>query len=162
LPAVGPDAAVAEHLEVLHLLRGRRLLRISGEGVSEAGAVNCHLRHAVDRCRFGDADGLENGWRDIRDRVELTTDAALLADALRPVYDQRIANAATMGVLLVALARRVADLGPAPGIVVETLRRADVIDRRHAFVDRLRTAVEEARVVDHAARAALLAGAVVG
>src|SRR5581483_12463650 len=99
---------------------------------------------------LGDADDFKNGRRDVGDVMELVADAALLRNALRPVDDQGIADAAAMGVLLVAFAWRVADLGPAPRIIVEAHRRADAIDDRHALVNGFRPAIEIARVVDHA------------
>ncbi len=162
LPAVGPDAAVTEHLEILHLLARRRRRGLRRKGVEQAGAVHRHLRMTVDDVRTRRADRLEDGRRNVGDVVELVADAALVADAGRPVRDQRIADAATMGVLLVALVRCVADRSPAPGIVVEAFRRADLVDACDRLFDRLRPAVEIARVVDHAGRAAFLAGAVVG
>src|SRR6185503_4760870 len=57
LPALVPQAAMTEHLEVL-----RTLARRSG-GVAQAGgetlALERHLRHAVDRLRRRQADGVD-------------------------------------------------------------------------------------------------------
>ena len=75
--------------------------------------------------------------------------------------DQRVADAAAVGVLLVPLERRVADLGPAPGNVGVALRTADVVESLNRLVDVFHHAVEPPHLVEDAGRTALLAGAVV-
>ena len=87
---------------------------------------------------------------------------ALRLDALRPVDDERVADAAAVGLALPAPEGRVAGVGPAPRVVVEVLRPAEVVDRRQVLLERVRHVVEELVLVDRAVRPALGAGAVVG
>ena len=92
---------MAEHLEVLGPLAGGLGTLI--EGVGEAGPLDGLLGHAVDLCRGLYARHLEYGGRDVADMVELVADLAALRDPRRPVHDQRVADPAAVGVLLVAL-----------------------------------------------------------
>src|SRR5262245_44591075 len=94
--------------------------------------------------------------------MELVAYAAGVVDAARPMRDQRIANAAAMCVLLVSFVRRVPGLGPAPWVVRLRPWAADVADPAFDFLERFGDAVEIFERVDHAKRAAFLAGAVVG
>ena len=94
--------------------------------------------------------------------MELTTDAPGIGDAVGPVHDERNMHTAFMGVLLVPLERRVAGLGPAPRIVRMRVRTTDGFEMGDSFVRSLNHEVEELHLVEHAERAALLAGAIVG
>ena len=111
LPAVVPDSAVPEHIEVLRALSGRHPGRV------------LHAR--------------------------------------RPVHDERIAHAAGVGVLLVALERRVAAHRPAPRVVGVAVGGADRVEPPDRAVDVLLQAVEVEHLVEHAGAPALLARAVV-
>ena len=161
LPAARPDAAMAKHLEILDRLAGRLVARLGRKAVGQAGAMDRLLRHAVDRVGRRHTDDLEQGRRDVGDMMKLGPHATAIGDAGRPMHHQRIAHTAAMGVLLVALARRVAGLRPAPGIVAVRIRAADVIKAGHRLLDGGRDAVVVAHRVDHAHRAAFLAGTVV-
>ena len=86
----------------------------------------------------------------------------LAADALRPGDDERVGGAAAVGLPLPPPERRVAGPRPAPRVVVEGRRAADLVDAREAVLEGLRGVVEELRLVGGAGRAALGAGAVVG
>ena len=86
----------------------------------------------------------------------------LRLDAVRPGDDERVADAAAVGLPLPAPERRVAGPRPAPRVVVEVLRAADLVDDLEAVLERLRGVVEELRLVGGAGRAALGARAVVG
>ena len=96
------QAAMAEHLEILRR-RFRRRLRILETG-GEARAFERHLRDAVDGRRRLDADDVEQGRHEIAGVAELVAQLAARGNALGPGDHQRIADAAAMGVLLVALA----------------------------------------------------------
>ena len=80
---------------------------------------------------------------------------------LRPADDERVRGPAAVGLALPAPKRRVARERPAPRVVVEVLRPADLVDRREAVLERLLRVVEELRLVRRAGRAALGARAVV-
>ena len=85
LPAVVPDSAVAQHLEVL-----ARLLRwfVRGsEAVGQAGAFDWLLGHAVDLGGRPHPGQFEHRRRDVGDVVELPADAAAVRDHLRVVDD---------------------------------------------------------------------------
>ena len=159
LPASVPDAAMAEHLEILALLL-RWLVRC-GEAVGETGPFKRLLGDPTDRGRWPDAGQFEDGRSDVRDVVELLADAAPVHDQLRIVDDQRVANAAAVGVLLVALERRVAGHRPAQGIVVVQVALADLVDVGEVLFQRVAHAVEVAQRIDGAEGRALLACAVV-
>ncbi len=82
LPAVVPEAAMPEHLEILrHRLRWRRRIR---DRRREADALQRHLRHACDRGRRRDADQVEQGRHQVAGMDELMAQFALRGDALRP------------------------------------------------------------------------------
>ena len=79
--------------------------------------------------------------RDVDHVVELVAQAPrAVGDARRPVHDERHVHAAFVGVLLVPLERRVAGLGPAPGVVGVAVRSADVVEALHRLVGRLEDA----------------------
>ena len=159
LPAVLPDAAMPEHLEVLDA--SRRCCVGGGQRRGERGAVQRHLRHAVVlRGRLG-AGELEDRRHDVDRVTEGTADGPYPLQRTRPVDDQRVAHTAAVGVLLVPLERRVADLRPAPGNVGVALWTADVIEPLHRLVDIFDHAVEPPHLVENAGRTAFLAGAVV-
>ena len=61
---------------------------------------------------------------------ELRAHFALRLDALRPVNDEGVADAAAIGFALPALERRVAGVRPSPGVVIEGFRPAELVDRR--------------------------------
>ena len=98
---------------------------------SSREAIEAVLTGTGLRGHFGiavSAEDVEHGRRHIADVMELPPDAAPLGDARRPVHDQRVAHAAAVGVLLVALQRRVARHRPADRIVVVVLCLADLVD----------------------------------
>ena len=86
----------------------------------------------------------------------------LRGDALWPADDERVRDSAAVGLALPAPERRVARPGPAPWVVVEVLRAADLVDRGEAVRERFGCVVEELRLVGRPGRAALGARAVVG
>ena len=161
LPAARPDATVAEHLEILDRLAGRLVARLGGKTVGQTGAMDRLLRHTVDRVGWRHTDDFEQGRRDVGDMMKLGSHAAAIGNTGRPMHHQRVAHTTAMGILLVALARRVAGLRPAPGIVAVRIRAADIIKARHRLLDGGRHAVVVAHRVDHTHRAAFLAGTVV-
>ncbi len=121
----------------------------------------------MPRCdsRRLDADRLEDGRRDVGDVVVLVADGAAVLDARRPVDDHRVADAAAVGVLLVALEGRVAGLRPTGRVVVVVQRPAQLVDvLQHVLDAQVDVAAGDGVEVDLlglADWAALLAGAVV-
>jgi hypothetical protein len=93
--------------------------------------------------------------------AELAADSGC-CDLRGPVNDQRISHAAAVSILFVPLERRVARLRPSPGKIGVAIGAADVVEARDCGVEILAHAVEVAHLVEHADRAAFLAGAVVG
>ncbi len=93
--------------------------------------------------------------------VELRADRAGVADAGGPVDDERVAHPAAVGVALVALQRRVRDLGPPPRIGGLHGGPADLVEAGHRGGHIGMQAVEQLADVEVAVRSALLAGAVV-
>ena len=79
---------------------------------------------------------VEHGRHHVDGVRVLRADLALGLDALRPVDDERIADAAAVGLALPAAERRVAGEGPAPRVVVEVLRPAELVDRREVLLQR--------------------------
>ena len=161
LPATRHDAAVAEHLEVLHrLARGGVRLR---ERVGHRRAVQRHLFHTVHGGGQGRSEHVEHGRREVADVMELVPDGAgcIIGQPVGPVDDQRVAHAATVGVLLVELARRVARHRPPERIVVEPLGLADLVDQVDRLLECHRRPFEVAALMQGAGLAALLGGAVV-
>ena len=128
----------------------------------EAESLQRRLRDAADLRRRLDAERVEHG-RDHVDRVGvLRADLALGLDALRPGDDEGIGGAAAIGFALPAAERRVAGVGPAPCVVVEIFRAAEVVDGREVLLEIVGHVVEELAFVDRAGRPALGARAVVG
>ena len=93
---------------------------------------------------------------------ELVADLSLALNALRPVNEERVGRPAAIGFALPALERRIAGVGPSPGVVIEIFRAAEVVDRRQILLQVVRHIVEELVLVDRAVRAALRACAIVG
>src|SRR5215203_4489531 len=83
-------------------------------------------------------------------------------DPVRPVNDERVADAAAIGLTLPAAEGSVARPRPAPSVVVEELRATQFVERGEVLLQRLRHEVEELVLVDRPSRAAFGAGAVVG
>ncbi len=86
---------------------------------------------------------------------------ALRRDPLRPRNDEGIADAAAMGILLVAAQRRVGRHRPAMRKIVVRVRTADIVDPPHLFRDRLGAEIIRPHRIDEAERPALLARAIV-
>jgi hypothetical protein len=76
--------------------------------------------------------------------------------------DERIADAAAIGLALPAAEGRVAREGPAPGIVIEGRRASELVDLLQVFLERVGDVVEELVLVDRSGRPAFRACAVVG
>ena len=78
------DRAVAEHLEILRVARGRGVGVGLVEGVSHAHAFDRFLGDAVDHHRRLDARGFEDGRHDVDHVMELRADAAGVLDVVGP------------------------------------------------------------------------------
>ena len=108
-----------------------------------------------------DADQIEQGRRQVAGVDELMAHLAPRRDFLRPCHDEGIADAAAMGILLVAPQRRVRRHRPAMRKIAVRVRSADVVDPAQLFRHRLGTEIIRPHGVDEAPRPALLAGAIV-
>ena len=91
-PALKVDAAVAHHLEVLHLVGFR--CRGAPQRVQHAHALQWRLRDPVHQCRCGDSGSLQNRGRHVDHMLELVARLALVVQAIWPVHDRAIAGAA--------------------------------------------------------------------
>ena len=151
---------MAEHLEVLGDMPGGRVGIV--EALREADTLDGRLRDTLDDCWRLNAQHVQHRRHHIDDVSVLRADLALRLDAFRPVHDERVAGATAIGLALPATERGIACKGPAPGIVVEGLRPAQLIQLRQALLQRLLRVVEELPLVGGASRAALGTGAVVG
>ena len=150
-PPLVIDAAIAEHLEILHVVRLGRL-RI-GEGRRHADAFERRLRDAVDHRRLGKPGDLENGPGHVDHVMELRPDLALALDAVRPVHDRPVARAAPVRRdLLGPLVRRAQRVRPADGVVVVRLGRAEIVDLAQQEFRRLdaRHAVQRRHLIEAA------------
>ena len=159
LPAALHQAAMTEHLEILRLRFGARLC--IGQARRKRGALERHLLHAVDHLRRLDAYDIEQGRHEIAGMAELVAQLASRGDTLVPGHHQRIADTAAVRVLLVAAQRCVGRHRPAPGEVGMRVGAADIVDAGNLLVQRLAPEIVGAHRIDHAERAAFLAGTVV-
>jgi hypothetical protein len=87
-----------------------------------------YLRNPLVRSRQRDAQQFIKGRRDVYDVVVLRADLSAISDAARPVDDKRRSNAAAMVAALTPFERRVGDLRPSGGVVVECPFAADSVD----------------------------------
>ena len=159
-PSVVVDRAVTEHLVVLGVVTSLDLAVV--EGVGEAHALDRCLRHSADGGRWPDAEGVQNGRHQVDGVAVLGADLTSCGDLGRPGDDARVGGAAAVGLALPATERRVPRVGPAPGVVVEHVGAAQLVDSLEVLLDRLRDIVEEHHLVERSDRAALRARAVVG
>ena len=95
--------------------------------------------------------------------VKLGTDSprGFLVDAVGPRDDQRVANAASVSVLLVALAGGVTHLGPPPRVVGVRRPGSDGVQPVHRLVEGLIDSVEVPERVQHPVCSTLLGRPVV-
>ena len=91
----------------------------------------------------------------------LVPDLALGLDALGPVHEEWVGHATAIRLALPSPERGVAGEGPAPRVVVEVFRPAEVVQRREVLLQFVGHVVEEFVLVDRAVRPALGARTVV-
>jgi hypothetical protein len=127
----------------------------------EAFALDRHLRHSGNHRGRRHADDLEQRRRKIGGMAESVPQFATRSHAGGPGHHQRIADAATVGVLLVAAQRRIGRHRPAMRKIAVGVGPADVVDASDLLGQRLAQEVVRPHGVDHAQRAALLARAIV-
>src|SRR5271163_648933 len=82
--------------------------------------------------------------------------------AFGPVHDERVGDAAPIGLTLPTAKGRVAGMGPTPGVVVERRGAAQLVDLLQVLLERIRHIVEELVLVHRTGGPALGACAVVG
>ncbi len=100
--------------------------------------------------------------REIDGVAELGTDLSGRSNLRGPVNNQRVSHAAAVSILLVPFQWSIARLRPSPRDIAVAIRSADVVQTPDRRVEIFTHAVELAHLVEHAGRATLLAGAVVG
>ena len=160
LPAVLPDPAVADHLEILRPLPGRSLRLV--QRIGEARPAHRQLAAPAVALRRFRAQRLQHRRQHIRHVVKLMPHPAPLRNPLRPMHDQRHPHPAAVRVLLVPLQRRVARLRPAPRIVGRGARTANLVQPPLRLREILRQRLKQPRRVRKALRAALLRRPVIG
>ena len=99
------------------------------------------------RCRRVDAEQVEDGGHHVDDVGVLRPYLTLCLDVGGPVHDERIARSPTVGLSLPAPQRCVPGKRPAPGVVIEVLGAAQLVDHLEAVLDGLGAVVEELRLV---------------
>src|SRR5512145_2872333 len=151
---------MTHHLEVLRGVSAGGLGVV--EGAREADPLDRRLRDAPDRGGRLDPEQVEDGRDHVDDVGVLGSDLPFGLDALRPRDDERVAGATTVGLSLPATEWRVPGPRPAPGVVVEVVGSAELVDDLQAVLEGLRGVVEELRLVGGAGVPTLGAGAVVG
>src|SRR4029450_2130250 len=102
------------------------------------------LFHTVDLGRRLDPDQFQKRRRQVAGMGELVAEFAAGAYPLRPADDERIANAATMRILLVAAERRVGGHSPTQREIRVRLGAPDFIDARELLGERLISEVARA------------------
>ena len=158
-PAIGINAAAAEHFEILLGLAcaGFRI----GEGIGQAGAVQRVLLEAIHGLGWADADHVVDGRRDVVDMVKLSAHLLVGLDALGPGDRHRHAGATKITRhQLGALERAFAGPGPAGVVHVGDLRAAQrlqaailLFQNFYLLRDRYRYAADGQNLVDGSARA---------
>ena len=95
-PALVIDGAIAEHLEVLRRVSGRRVGVGLVPGVGHAHAFDGALLDAVDRIGRRDAGRFEDGRHDVDDVVELTADTSHVLDVAGPRHGHALGRPAVV------------------------------------------------------------------
>ena len=133
------------------------------EGVGEADALDRRLRDAADLASAPRCPALPAPSAPCRSHAR--TEARISPLASMPLGQCTMNgsdDAAAVGLALPSPERGVAGEGPAPRVVVEVLRPAEVVERGEVLLQVVGHVVEELVLVDRAVRPALGARAVVG
>src|SRR5262245_66635255 len=89
------------------------------EGVGEAHAFDRRLRHAANLVGRANAQTFEHSRNHVYGMRVLRADFAFRLKALRPMNDERVTDAAAIGLAFPPLERRVAGVRPASCDMVE-------------------------------------------
>ena len=161
-PALVVDGAIAEHLEVLRGVSGRRVGVRLVPRVRHAHAFDGALLDAVDRIGRRDAGRFEDGRHDVDDVVELAADAAHVLDVAGPGHGHALGRPAEVRRhLFHPLERRAHRPRPARRKVRERPFRAPELVPEKLVLDRHGNAIEGGELVRRAVEHAFSAGAVV-
>ena len=162
LPLAADIAAIA--LEFVILIAATRRRIGGGQRVLEADAVEAARAIALELFWIVHAEKVEQRRQDVADMHPLATERAGILQALRPLHDQRHANAAVHRRALVEAERRIAGIGPSHGIGRIGIDAAERPFREHAFrrVGVLEHGDALFRDIRRAVRSADRVGAVVG
>ena len=115
-----------KHFEMLDPFLGWRF-RIR-KCIDHGGSVDGQLRRAIHHGRRVKADHLQDCGNNVGYVMELVTQrTGLIGKTSRIVHDERIANPASVSVLFVELAWRVASHGPTEWVVVKRLRLTNFV-----------------------------------
>src|SRR2546421_1836060 len=123
---------MAKHLEVLGGVISRRFGII--KGIGEANTLDGRLGNTFnDRWRLN-AKRFEHRGYHVDGVSVLRADFTLCRDAFGPVDDERVTDTAAVGLALPAAEWCIACPGPAPGVVVEGLRPAQLVQLCQTFL----------------------------
>lgn len=126
---------MAKHLEVLRDVLGGRVGIV--KGVGEADTLDGRLGDALDARWRLNAQCIQHRRHHVDGVGVLGADCSPGLDTLGPVDDEWVTDAAAIGLAFPAAEGRVAREGPAPGIVVEGLRPAQLVQLLQALLERL-------------------------
>ena len=159
-PAIMKQRAVAKHLEVLGEMQAG-CGRIGEAGV-QGEALDRALADTADGAGGLDAEGRQYRGHHVNRMAVLGAHLTAGGDALGPAQNEGIAGATPIGLALPAAERGVAGVGPAPGVVVEVFRSADVIDGGQVLLQIFGHVVEELALIHRTSRPPLGTGTVIG
>ena len=161
-PALVVDGAIAEHLEVLRGVPGRRVGVRLVPRVRHAHAFDGALLDAVDRIGRRDAGRFEDGRHDVYDVVELAADAAHVLDVAGPRHGHALGRPAEVRRhLFHPLERCVHRPCPACRKVRERPFRAPELVPEKLVLDRHGNAIERGELVRRSVEHAFSARSVV-
>ena len=161
-PSVVIDGAIAEHLEILRRVLGRRVGVRLIPCVGHAHAFNGDLLDAIDRVGLRNSGRFEDGRHDVNDVVKLAADAAHVVDMAGPGHGHALGRPAEVRRhLLHPLERGVHRPRPGRRKVRERAIRAPELVPEKLVFDRHCNAIEGSELVRGAVEHAFGARAVV-
>ncbi len=161
-PAIVVDRVVADHLEILGLVRRGCVGVLRVECIHHAHAIHGILLDAVNHLGQRNSGRFEKGRRDVDNVMELVTDAALVLDHPGPGYGHALLGAAKVGADHFGPGeRRAKGPGPAYRHVGIGLVRSPGVVVLHLCFHRQMDALNRCDFVRRTGRPAFRAGAVV-
>ena len=145
-PTIVIERAVTKHLKVLSDMFAGCICVI--KGIREAKPFNRRLSYPFDHRRCFNPQRIQDSRQHIDGMGVLRANFTFSLDACWPRDDKRIADATPVGFSLPTAEGGIARVGPAPRIVVEILRPADIIQRCQVLLQVFRDVVKEFVLVD--------------